>query len=182
MGQASVAYELSTLESGQQYAAYNEYLEKGGLSIEDVKRRKREAEEAEEAEEIRRRAKDAAVEETPDAEQEEPPDAPEPPTVEQEEKPPTPPTGNVYVRTEPTKMTTVPPDGKVVDFPAPPSPPPAPSAEVAPEPMHKRQVANILEELKMYCEECMGSLDCVEYETWIEWADALTVAIAALRK
>ena len=71
--------------------------------------------------------------------------------------------------------------GKIVDFPAPPAPEPD-SAEPEKEPMHKRQVANILEELKMYCEECMGSWDCVEYETWIEWADALTVAIAALRK
>ena len=71
--------------------------------------------------------------------------------------------------------------GKIVDFPAPPAPEPD-SAEPEKEPMHKRQVANILEELKMYCEECMGAWDCVEYETWIEWADALTVAIAALRK
>ena len=73
--------------------------------------------------------------------------------------------------------------GKIVDLPAPPSPPPAedvPKPEK--EPMHARQAANILEELKTYCEECMGSWDCVEYETWIEWGDALAVAIAVLRK
>lgn len=73
--------------------------------------------------------------------------------------------------------------GKIVDFPAPPSPKPAEDApEPEKEPLSKQQAATRLEDLKEYCEECMGSWDCVKYETWIEWAEALDVAIAALRK
>lgn len=40
----SVAYELSTLSESAQKAAFTEYIEKGALSIEDVKRRKQEEE------------------------------------------------------------------------------------------------------------------------------------------
>lgn len=40
----SVAYELSVLSEGAQKAAFAEYMEKGTLSIEDVKRRKQEEE------------------------------------------------------------------------------------------------------------------------------------------
>lgn len=73
--------------------------------------------------------------------------------------------------------------GKIVDFPAPPASAPAPdSEEPEKEPLSNKKVVERLEDLKEYCEECMGSWDCVEYETWIEWAEALTVAIAALRK
>ena len=89
----SVAYELSTLENGWQYNAYNEYLKKGSLSIEDVKRKKQEAESVEE---IRRRAKEAAAEETTDAEREELPD---PPTVRTEETPPAPERGGEFACT-----------------------------------------------------------------------------------
>ena len=56
------------------------------------------------------------------------------------------------------------------------------AAEPEKEPLSNKKVVERLEDLKEYCEECMGSWDCVEYETWIEWAEALAVAIAALRK
>lgn len=73
-------------------------------------------------------------------------------------------------------------DRKVVEFPVPPSPPPAEDAPTpVKEPMHKRQAANILEDLQMYCEE-MLAVESERAETWTERADALTVAIAALRK
>ena len=96
--------------------------------------------------------------------------------------PPLPPTENEGVRTEPTKPTPMPPDGKIVDFPAPSSPPPAedtPRPEK--EPMHKRMAANILEDLQMYCEEMLG-IEAGLADTWAERADALAVAIAALRR
>ena len=168
----SVAYELSTLENGWQYNAYNEYLEKGGLSIEDVKRKKQEAEAVEKK---RQRAKDAVTEEIPDAERDELPDAAPPPTH---------PTGNVYIKTEPTKMTTIPPDGNIVNCPVPPSSPPAkdaPPEETGREPMHARQAANILEDLQMYCEE-MLAVEAGEADIWAERTEALAVAIATLRK
>ncbi|NCE63046.1 hypothetical protein D1159_00270 [Pseudoflavonifractor sp. 524-17] len=72
--------------------------------------------------------------------------------------------------------------GKIVDFPTLPSPPPAedtPRPEK--EPMHKRMAANILEDLQMYCEEMLG-IEAGLADTWMERADALAVAIAALRK
>ena len=105
-------------------------------------------------------------------------DEPKPAEDGQEYKP------GAYVRTEPTKMTTVPPDGKIVDFPAPSTLPPvedAPPEETGREPMHKRQAANILEDLQMYCEE-MLAVEAGQADTWAERADALGVAIAALRK
>ena len=72
--------------------------------------------------------------------------------------------------------------GKIVNFPAPPSPPPAedvPKPEK--EPMYARQAANILEDLQMYCEE-MLAIEAGLADTWAERADALAVAIATLRK
>ena len=47
--------------------------------------------------------------------------------------------------------------------------------------MHKRQAANILEDLRMYCEEMLG-IEAGLADTWMERADALTVAINILRK
>lgn len=73
-------------------------------------------------------------------------------------------------------------DGKVVNFPASPSPQPVESApEPEKEPMHQRQAANILEDLHMYCEEMLG-IEAERADRWMERADALAVAIAALRK
>lgn len=72
--------------------------------------------------------------------------------------------------------------GKIVDFPAPPSPPPAEDApKPEKEPMHKRMAANILEDLQMYCEE-MLVIEAGLADTWMERADALAVAIAVLRR
>ena len=70
--------------------------------------------------------------------------------------------------------------GKIVDFPAPPAPEPD-SAEPEKEQMHQRRAAYILEDLQMYCEEMLG-IEAGLADTWAERADALTVAIAALRK
>lgn len=47
--------------------------------------------------------------------------------------------------------------------------------------MHKRQAANILEDLQMYCEE-MLAVEAGQADTWAERADALAVAIAVLRR
>ena len=67
-----------------------------------------------------------------------------------------------------------------MDFPAPPAPEPD-SAEPEKEPMHQRRAAYILEDLQMYCEEMLG-IEAGLADTWAERADALTVAIAALRQ
>ena len=74
--------------------------------------------------------------------------------------------------------------GKIVDFPAPASPTSAedaPPEETGREPMHKRQAANILEDLQMYCEE-MLAVEAGQADTWAERAEAVGIAIAALRK
>ena len=94
----SVAYELSTMSEREQLTALDRARAIGrGPSIDEVKRLR---------EELR-------TPEPPKAERTEP----KPAEDGQEYKP------GAYVRTEPTKMTTVPPDGKIVDFPAPVSPP-----------------------------------------------------------
>ena len=153
----SVAYELSMLpEEVQEHAAAALWSKGTPVTLEDVRKWK------------------PAEREQPKTERTEP----KPAEDGQEYKP------GAYVRTEPTKMTTVPPDGKIVDFPAPVSPPPvedAPPEETGREPMHKRQAANILEDLQMYCEE-MLAVEAGQADTWAERADALGVAIAALRK
>ncbi len=90
----------------------------------------------------------------------------------------------VYVREEPNKSQIVPPPspppeppavenaGEVVD-----SPPPAPEKEM----LSAKQAAYILEDLQMFCEEMLG-LESERTEMWAERADALTVAIDALRR
>lgn len=171
----SVAYELSTMNEREQLVALDRARAmKRGPSIDEVKRLR---------EALRTRPRKAE---------------PEPPKVERDEPEPAadgPKYGpGVYVREVETKMHVEPPEliteppavengGKVVEFPAPPSPAPVEdAAEPEKEPLSNKKVVERLEDLKEYCEECMGSWDCVEYETWIEWAEALAVAIAALRK
>lgn len=153
----SVAYELSMLpEEVQEHAAAALWSKGTPVTLEDVRKWK------------------PAEREQPKTERTEP----KPAEDGQEYKP------GAYVRTEPTKMTTVPPDGKIVGFPAPVSPPPvenAPPEEAGREPMHARQAANILEDLQMYCEE-MLAIETGLADTWAERADALTVAITALRR
>ena len=167
----SVAYELSTLSADvQEKAAAECWGKRGPVTLEDVRKWKMSAEQ----------------EEKPDAAENDAPPAPEQtgratvvmadetgpaPTAEQWEA--------LKERTDAKKT-----GGKVVDFPAPPSPPPAedaPPKEAAREPMHARQAANILEDLQMYCEEMLG-IETGLADTWAERADALAVAIAALRK
>ena len=164
----SVAYELSTMSEREQLTALDRARAmKRGPSIDEVKRLR---------EELR---------------------TPEPTKVERDEQesaedsPKYEP--SVYVREMETKNRIAQPaptmepsavenTGEIVDFPVPSSIPPAQSlAENVPEPMHKRQAAYILEDLQMYCEE-IASVETALVETWMERADALTVAIAALQK
>ena len=164
----SVAYELSMLpEEVQEHAAAALWSKGTPVTLEDVRKWK------------------PAEREQPKTERTEPKPAEDGP----EYKP------GVYVREVETKMHVEPPEliteppavengGKVVGFPAPPSPPSAenePSKETAREPMHTRQAAYILEDLQMYCEEMLG-IEAGLADTWAERADALAVAIAALRK
>lgn len=171
----SVAYELSTMNEREQLVALDRARAmKRGPSIDEVKSLR---------EALRTRPRKAEPE-PPEAERDEPKPAADGPKYGP----------GVSVREVETKMHVEPPEliteppavesaGKIVDFPAPASPPPAEDApEPEKEPLSNKKVVECLEDLKEYCEECMGSWDCVEYETWIEWAEALAVAIAALRK
>lgn len=149
----SVAYELSTLpEDVQENAAAECWGKRGPLTLEDVRKWK------------------PVQPVTPDREREKLPDVPPAPAKEREETPPAP------------EPSTVGDAGKIVDFPAPPSPPPAEDVtRPEKEPMHKRMAANILEDLEMYCEE-MLAVEAGLADTWAERADALAVAIAILRR
>lgn len=184
----SVAYELSTLpEDVQEKAAAECWGKHGPLTLEDVRKwkpveRERQPVEpelpvtmvtadetgpaptSEQMQEILERAKDR-----PDSGA-----AVLPEKLENEEGAP---------KVEWKELFSAENAGKIVDFPAPPAPTPVEdAAEPEKEPLSNKKVVERLEDLKEYCEECMGSWDCVEYETWIEWAEALAVAIAALRK
>ena len=156
----SVAYELSTMSEREQLTALDRARAIGrGPSIDEVKRLR---------EELR-------TPEPPKAERTEP----KPAEDGQEYKP------GAYVRTEPTKMTTVPPDGKIVDFPAPVSPPPVEDAP--PEEAGREQEKDIewaalmLKTLRNYC-ETMAAVKGGQTVPWAEYAEAVGIAIAALRK
>ena len=156
----SVAYELSTMSEREQLTALDRARAIGrGPSIDEVKRLR---------EELR-------TPEPPKAERDETKPAEDGP----EYKP------GVYVRTEPTKMTTVPPDGKIVDFPAPVSPPPVEDAP--PEETGREQEKDIewaalmLKTLRNYC-ETMAAVKGGQTVPWAEYAEAVGIAIAALRK
>ena len=153
----SVAYELSTMNEREQLVALDRARAIGrGPSIDEVKRLR---------EELR----------TPEPTKAER-DEPKPAEDGQEYKP------GAYVRTEPTKMTTVPPDGKIVDFPAPPSPSPVPSAEAAPEPERDIEwAALMLKTLRNYC-ETMAVVKGGQTVPWAEYAEAVDIAIAVLRR
>lgn len=159
----SVAYELSMLpEDVQEQAAAQLWGKRGPITLEDVRKwkpveRKSEKKPPAGAErETHRTAEEAQFSQLPQTE-------------------------NAYAHTEHGEMKPVPPDGKIMDFPAPPHTSPAPPAEKKPEPMHKRQAANILEDLKMYCEEMIG-IETGLADTWMERAAALDIAIAAMRR
>ena len=156
----SVAYELSTMSEREQLTALDRARAIGrGPSIDEVKRLR---------EELR----------TPEPTKAER-DEPKPAEDGQEYKP------GAYVRTEPTKMTTVPPDGKIVDFPAPVSPPPVEDAP--PEETGREQEKDIewaalmLKTLRNYC-ETMAAVKGGQTVPWAEYAEAVGIAIAALRK
>ncbi len=163
----SVAYELSTMSEREQLTALERARSmKRSLSIDEVKRLREELRRPEEppssAEPVRER-------DPPEAERDEPE-----PEVDGRKYGP-----GVYVREKPTRICTEPPEGKIVDFPAPPSPPPA--SEPEKELLSRKRAAYILEDLREYCEVMMGA-DGEKSETWADYADALTVAIDALRK
>ena len=154
----SVAYELSMLpEEVQEHAAAALWSKGTPVTLEDVRKWK------------------PAEREQPKTERTEP----KPAEDGQEYKP------GAYVRTEPTKMTTVPPDGKIVDFPAPVSPPPVEDAP--PEETGREQEKDIewaalmLKTLRNYC-ETMAAVKGGQTVPWAEYAEAVGIAIAALRK
>jgi len=208
----SVAYELSTLKEEEQCAALMDYLTTGALSIEDVKRRRKEMAEKEKMQAAAREgtaqtpatittpepapvrdgdkvklsgfgkadgaytAKDAATPGKMTLERERPASGGAdvlPEKLEDEDGAP---------KVKRTELPTVESAGKVVDFPAPPTPPPAPIPPGTQlERMSAKQAAFVLDGLMEYCETMVGA-DGENPETWIEYADALTVAIDALRK
>ena len=72
--------------------------------------------------------------------------------------------------------------GKVVDFPAPASPPHAPSAEAMPEPKKDIEWAVLmLETLRNYC-WLMDAKEGSRKVPWEEYTEAVDMAIAAMRK
>lgn len=149
----SVAYELSMLTQETQGKILAQFWgKKEPITLEDVRWWKQQAEW-----------------ETTSAEEEVPP-----PAVPAQ-------ADTAYMHTEPVEMKPVPPDRKIVDFHAPHSPLPAQTVEAKPEPMSKRQAANILEGLQMYCEEMLG-IEANLAETWMERVDALSMAIVAMRR
>lgn len=163
----SVAYELSTLPEDVQWEVAAFYQgNHGPITLEGV----REWKPVE-----RERPQKPSTEER---------DGPKPAADGPKYKP------GVYVREETTGSQITPPPapeppaegtaGKIVDFPAPPSPPPAEDAPVK-EPLSAKRAAYILEDLQMYCEEMLG-IEAGLADRWMERADALAVAIAALRK
>ena len=160
----SVAYELSMLpEEVQEHAAAELWSKGRPVTLEDVRKWKP----------VERKPE---KETTADAERET--------TGAAEEAPPypLPPPKNVYVRTETTKLTPVPTDGKIVDFPAPPSPSPVPSAEAAPEPERDIEwAALMLKTLRNYC-ETMAVVKGGQTVPWAEYAEAVDIAIAVLRR
>ena len=82
----------------------------------------------------------------------------------------------------PTKPTQMPPDGKIVDFPAPPPPPPVSSAEEAPKPEKDIEwAALMLKTLRNYC-ETMAVVKGGQTVPWAEYAEAVDIAIAAMRR
>ena len=171
----SVAYELSTMNEREQLVALDRARAmKRGPSIDEVKRLR---------EALRTRPRKAE---------------PEPPKVERDEPEPAadgPKYGpGVYVREVETKMHVEPPEliteppavengGKVVDFPAPSTLPPvedAPPEETGRE-KDIEWAALMLKTLRNYC-ETMAAVKGGQTVPWAEYAEAVGIAIAALRK
>ena len=72
--------------------------------------------------------------------------------------------------------------GKIVDFPAPPSPPSAPSENAVAEPEKDVEWASLmLKTLRNYC-ETMAAVKGGQTVPWAEYAEAVDIAIAVLRK
>ncbi len=172
----SVAYELSILPADVQERAAEEWQERRGpVSLEDVRRWKLSAE----------RENTGAVDVPP-----QPPaggvagEEPELPgrvtMVVEDESGPVPTAEQWEALKE--RVDAAKADGKVVEFPAPP--PHTPEIKAVPGPekeaLSRRQAANALEDLQMFCEEMLAIDD--QTETWMERSDALAVAIAVLRK
>ncbi len=167
----SVAYELSTMSEREQLTALDRARAIGrGPSIDEVKRLR---------EELR-------TPEPPKAER----DETKPAEDGQEYKP------GAYVREVETKMHVEPPEliteppavengGKVVDFPAPSTLPPVEDAP--PEETGREQEKDIewaalmLKTLRNYC-ETMAAVKGGQTVPWAEYAEAVDIAIAALRK
>jgi len=150
----SVAYELSTLPERVQHTVAAETWERNRpVTLEDVRKWKS----------VEREQPPAQAEGThADVEREKPGAADAEPPAPSSETP-------VVENAE-----------KIVKFPAPPSPPPAPNVpEPKKEKLTGQQAAMRLEDLRDYC-ETMTALEEEKTEKWMEYADALTVAIDVL--
>lgn len=168
----SVAYELSTMSEQEQLTALDRVRDmRRGPSIDEVKRLREELRtpklyEVDYLEEL-----PDTPELPPDAEREEP--GPEQNAKKREETPPTqePPTGQGA--------------GKVVNFPALPSPPPAedaPPEKAEREPEEDIEWAVLmLKALRNYC-ETMAAVKGGQTVPWVEYAEAVDIAITALRR
>ena len=180
----SVAYELSTMSEQEQLTALDRARDmKRGPSIDEVKRLR---------EELRTRPRKAE---------------PEPPKAERDETPPAPGRTKAFACAEfeecewnaggdcaimdgvecPHGLNPRGGEkdaGKIVNFPAPDSPPPSPrqSEEAAPEPERDIEwAALMLKTLRNYC-ETMAVVKGGQTVPWSEYAEAVDIAIAVLRK
>lgn len=162
----SVAYELSVLPKDvQRKAAAESCKSPERVTLEDVREWKQEAEQKPEKE------TNADAEQRTTGAAEEAPHSPLSPE-------------NAYVRTEQGEMKSEPPDGKIVNFPVPPSPPPAPLVEAVESEQEEKDIewaALMLKTLRNYC-ETMAVVKGEQTVPWAEYAEAVDIAISALRK
>lgn len=172
----SVAYELSTLSEASQKAAFSEYIGKGTLSIEDVKRRKQEEE--------AKRPTPGQMTITGAGEEQE---GTQPPKEEPQAAPV--PQGGGNVEPPETPQEAPPKEPEKAKKEEPPAAPPAPQAKKEPqaaevqeaEPEQPPQeegapeddmIVYRLEELKNFCVR----------NGWKEYTEALSVAIDRLKE
>ena len=157
----SVAYELSILpEEVQEHAAAELWGKRGPVTLEDVRKWK-------------------PVERKPEKETAD--DAARETTGAAEEVPPSPQPADTVAEQEPER-TAERDTGKIVDFPIPPSPMPALSAEAVRE-LEKdiEWAALMLKTLRNYC-ETMAAVKGGQTVPWVEYAEAVDIAITALRR
>lgn len=189
----SVAYELSTMTEEEQNEVLDEYGTKGRLSIEDVKRKR---------EKIRTPKPPTAERDKQEAAADGPKYKPGVYVREEMAKsqitlppPPVPLEGITMITADETGPAPTPEQwdylknradaeknaGKIVDFPAPPSPTPAPPVDDEKGEKDIEWAALMLETLRNYC-ETMAAAKGDRMVPWTDYADALDVVLSAVRK